>query len=131
MRPVDNRAEGPHIYATRDKKYTITAITITTSKFGPSGSLKNAKSVLEHTIAVSPRSINEIFFDLKYIFVIILVLFALYCEFDDFFELFCIDIRKFFDIEATSPFSVFTKFHKRLVSFFIPFQFALGKSENF
>ena len=50
----------------------IAAIPITTSKFGPSGSLKNKNSALEHKIAVIPKISKEICFDLKYIFVIIL-----------------------------------------------------------
>ena len=50
----------------------ITAIPITTSKFGPSGSLKNKNITLEHAIDVIPKISNEVFFDLKYIFVIIL-----------------------------------------------------------
>lgn len=42
------------------------------SKFGPSGSLKNENIALEHAIDVIPKIINEVFFDSKYIFVIIL-----------------------------------------------------------
>ena len=59
-------------YANRDKKYTTTAIPITMSRFGPSGSLKKKNISLEHTMAVIPKIINEVFFDVKYIFVIIL-----------------------------------------------------------
>ncbi len=46
-------------------------MTMTMSKFGPSGSLKNENIALEHAIDVMPNIINEIFFDLKCIFVII------------------------------------------------------------
>lgn len=59
-------------YAASERKYMIAAITTTMSKFGPSGSLKSANIVREHTRDVSPRIINETFFDLKYMFVIIL-----------------------------------------------------------
>lgn len=41
------------------------------SKFEPSGSLKNANIVLEHRMDVIPRISNEIFLDLKCMFVII------------------------------------------------------------
>ena len=58
-------------YSAKDKQYTIPANTVTTSRFGPSGSLKNENIGLENTIAVIPSMINEIFFDLKYIFTII------------------------------------------------------------
>lgn len=34
------------------------------SRFGPSGSSNNAKRVLEHTIDVTPRTINEVFFEI-------------------------------------------------------------------
>lgn len=49
----------------KDKKYIIIAITVTTRRFGPSGSLKKKNIVLEKIIDVSPKIINEIFFDLK------------------------------------------------------------------
>ena len=55
-------------YATKDKKYTIAAVTKTIKRFGPSGSLKNANITLEHTRAVIPRMISDVFFDVKYIF---------------------------------------------------------------
>jgi len=55
-------------YIVKDKKYTIAAPTITTKRFGPSGSSKDKNIVLEHTIDVMPKITNEIFFDLKYIF---------------------------------------------------------------
>jgi hypothetical protein len=57
-------------YISTDKKYTITAIPVTTRRFGPSGSLINKNMPLEHTIAVMARISNKIFFDLKSIFVI-------------------------------------------------------------
>ena len=50
----------------------IAAITMTTSKFGPSGSSKKKNIALEHIIDVSPRITNNVFFELKFIFVIIL-----------------------------------------------------------
>ena len=74
LRPVndkDGRVEGFNKYTAKDKKYTITAIPITTNKFGPSGSLKNKNITLEHTIDVTPKMSNGIFFDLKYMYVII------------------------------------------------------------
>ena len=52
----------------------MTAITATTNKFGPSGSLKSANSVLEHMSEVKPRIMSEYFFDAKSIFVGILFL---------------------------------------------------------
>ncbi len=58
-------------YAVKDAKNITAAITVTTSKFGPSGSLKSVKSIFEQTRAVTPKINNEIFFDLKYILVII------------------------------------------------------------
>lgn len=69
MRPV---VERPNKYIGKDKKYTIAAMPITTNKFGPSGSLKNKNIGLEKTRDVIPNISNEIFFDLKYIRVIIL-----------------------------------------------------------
>jgi hypothetical protein len=41
------------------------------SKFGPSGSLIKKKNALEHTIDVIPKISNETFFDLKFMFVIV------------------------------------------------------------
>lgn len=64
LRPVHDEKGIP---TAKDKKYTIMAIPVTMSKFGPSGSLKNKNSILEHRIAVMPRMSNEKFFDLKYI----------------------------------------------------------------
>lgn len=55
-------------YSAKDKKYRIAAITVTMSKFGPSGSLKKKNINLEHARAVIPKINNEIFFDLKYMF---------------------------------------------------------------
>jgi hypothetical protein len=57
------------VYTPKDTANMNTAITETTNKFGPSESLKNANSVLEHTIEVSARMSNDTFFDLKYMFV--------------------------------------------------------------
>ncbi len=51
-----------------DKKNITVAITPTTSRFGPSGSSKKKNIVLEHKTAVMTKISNEIFFDLKYIF---------------------------------------------------------------
>jgi len=65
LRPV---IEKLNKYTAKDKKYIIAAIPTTTRRFGPSGSLKNKNISLEHTIAVIPRNISEVFFDLKYIF---------------------------------------------------------------
>ena len=62
---------GLNIYTARDNKYTTRAKPATIKRFGPSGSLKNANSALEHMRAVMPKIINEVFFDWKYIFVII------------------------------------------------------------
>ena len=70
LRPL---IEGPNKYTTKvDKTYTITAIPMTMSKFGPSGSLKNQNIALEHAIAVIAKISNEVLFDLKFIVVIIL-----------------------------------------------------------
>lgn len=43
------------------------AATTTTSRLGPSGSLKKKNITLEQTRDVTPKSINEAFCDLKYI----------------------------------------------------------------
>ena len=64
-------SEGLNKYVAKDKKYIATATPITTRRFGPSGSLKNKNIFLEHAIAVIPKISKEIFFDLKYIFLII------------------------------------------------------------
>ena len=72
LKPVNSTVEGENKYTTKDKRYTIAVIPITTNKFGPSGSLKNQNSILEQTMDVIPKISNEVFFDLKYIFVIIL-----------------------------------------------------------
>lgn len=63
LKPV---IEVSNRYTVKDKKYTISAIPMTTSKFAPSGSLKNRNSIFEHTIDVIPKINNEVFFDLKY-----------------------------------------------------------------
>jgi len=81
LRPVSDKkercrnilfVEGLNKYTANDKKYIMAAIPITTRRFGPSGSLKNKNIILEHTIDVIPRISNEIFFDLKYMSVVIL-----------------------------------------------------------
>lgn len=64
--------EGVNEHAAKDAKYRITAMTIIMSRFGPSGSLKDKNIVLEHAIAVMPKIINEAFFDVKYMLVIII-----------------------------------------------------------
>ena len=60
--PLHGKVEGYNKYTAKDKKYMITAIPVTTSKFGPSGSLKNKNIARENKIAVTPRITNEIFF---------------------------------------------------------------------
>lgn len=50
------------------------ASTVTIRRFGPSGSLKNVNMILEHTMAVIPKIRSEIFFDLKYICLIVQVM---------------------------------------------------------
>lgn len=59
-------------YTDKDERYNIKAIPVTMSKFGPSGSLKSEKNTFEKTKAVTTNINNEIVFDLKYIFLIIL-----------------------------------------------------------
>ena len=54
---------------TRDKKYITTAITITTRRFGPSGSLKKANINLDNKIDVIPKISNGVFFALILFFV--------------------------------------------------------------
>jgi hypothetical protein len=56
----------------------IAAITITISKFGPSGSLRSENNALEHAIAVRARITSEVFFEGKCISVIILTHFTLW-----------------------------------------------------
>lgn len=58
---LDSSAEVLRAYAAKDSTYTMTAATITTSKFGPSGSLKKKNSVLENTMAVMPNMNIECF----------------------------------------------------------------------
>ncbi len=58
-------------YEVKDRKYTISAIPVTTSKLGPSGSSMNANSALEHMRDVMPRISSVVFLDLKYMLVII------------------------------------------------------------
>ena len=52
------------------------------NKFGPSGSLKSANITLEHTMAVMPKISNEVFFELKYIFAIVLGIYGLAVWYD-------------------------------------------------
>jgi ribosomal protein S3AE len=52
---------------TKDKKYTIVAITVTIRRFGPSGSSKKKNIVREQMREVIARINNEIFFDVRYI----------------------------------------------------------------
>jgi len=56
------------VYATNDTTYSTAAITTTMSRLGPSGSLKNENSALEHTRAVMPRMSSVVFFDMEFIF---------------------------------------------------------------
>lgn len=64
--------EEVNIYTSNDRKYMIAAIPILTTKFAPSGSLKNKNIIFEQTIDVIPKINNGVFFDVKYISVIIL-----------------------------------------------------------
>jgi hypothetical protein len=64
--------DGLNIYAAIDKKYTVRAKPATIKRFGPSGSLKKKNSILEQMMAVAANIINEIFFDLKYRFAMLL-----------------------------------------------------------
>jgi hypothetical protein len=50
-------------YASKDTQNMIAAAPITTSKFGPSGSLKSKNITLDNVKAVMPKMSNEIFFD--------------------------------------------------------------------
>ena len=65
--------EGLNTYAAKDKRYMAIAKAVTIKRFGPSGSLKKKNSILEQMMAVAPNMINEIFFDRKYIFAILLL----------------------------------------------------------
>jgi hypothetical protein len=67
--------DGLNIYAAEDKKYTVSARAATIKRFGPPGSLKKKNSILEQMMAVAAKIINEIFFDLKYGFVMLLPMF--------------------------------------------------------
>lgn len=54
---------GLHTYTTKkDKRYRTAANPITISKFGPSGSLKNANIALEHTTEVKAKINSAPFF---------------------------------------------------------------------
>jgi hypothetical protein len=64
-------AEEWNAYIVTERRYTIAAVPITTSKFGPSGSLKKENIALAHTMDVMPNISNEIFFDLNNILVVI------------------------------------------------------------
>lgn len=63
---------GLNTYAAADKRYTASARTATIKRFGPSGPLKEKNSNLEQIKAVAANIINEVFFDLKYRFVMLL-----------------------------------------------------------
>jgi len=63
---------GLNIYAEKDKKNITSARPATIKRFGPSGSLKKKNRILEQMMAVAANIINEIFFDLKYRFAILL-----------------------------------------------------------
>ena len=65
--------EGLNTYAANDKKNTAIARPATIKRFGPSLSLKNKNSIQEQMMAVAPNIINEIFFDLKYMFAMLLL----------------------------------------------------------
>ena len=63
LKPVNGKkVEGKKKYVDIDTKYTIAAIPITTSKFGPSGSLKNENIARENKMDVRPRVTNDIVF---------------------------------------------------------------------
>jgi len=64
----DTKVKGANTYTAKDRKYMIAANTITTSKFGPSGSLMKKNTVREQTRDVIPKINNGIFCDLKFIF---------------------------------------------------------------
>jgi hypothetical protein len=65
---------GPNIYAAEDKRNTASARPVTIKRFGPSRSLKKKNNILEQMIAVTANIINEIFFDLKYRFALLLLM---------------------------------------------------------
>ena len=54
----------PNIYGGKDKIYISAAVTITTSKFGPSGSLKDRSIILESRMDVTPRAIKDMVFEI-------------------------------------------------------------------
>lgn len=58
-------AEVPVANDVSDAPYIIAAATITTSRFGPSGSSKKKNIALEQRMAVIPRIISDVFFELK------------------------------------------------------------------
>ena len=66
---------GLKIYAAEDKKNTARAKPATIKRFGPSGSLKKKNNILEQMMAVAANIINEIFFDLKYRFAMLLAMY--------------------------------------------------------
>lgn len=57
--------EKINAYTPKDKIYRIAAITTTTRRFGPSGSLINRNITREHTRDVIPNTANEVFFKLN------------------------------------------------------------------
>src|SRR5688572_24868140 len=65
-------------YTAKDKRNIMTAIPVTISKFGPSGSLKSKNINLENRIDVAPNISKGILFDLKYeIFILDIVIYFL------------------------------------------------------
>jgi hypothetical protein len=67
--------KGMNDHTSNDEKYRITASPVTTSKFGPSGSLNRKNNVLEHTSAVIPSVSNDVFVDVKDIVVMSIILY--------------------------------------------------------
>jgi hypothetical protein len=65
---------GPNRYTVEDKRNTANAKPATTTRFGPSGSLKKKSSSLEQIRAVAARITNEIVLDLKYRFAVLLTM---------------------------------------------------------
>lgn len=65
LRDVNDK--GLNRCTANDKKYMIAAITVTTRRFGPSGSSKKKNIVLEQIIDVMNKIKSGILFDLKYI----------------------------------------------------------------
>ena len=64
---VGDKGRALYKYTAKDNKYIMIAITTTTRRFGPSGSLKNKNITLEHTKDVAPNMSSGVFLNLKYI----------------------------------------------------------------